>query len=251
MRGLKFLLLTGTALLSFAACKKEKQTETPGKTYGKLTVNVSNEIKGNAINFGAREYTNEAGNLYSVNLLKYYISNFTLIANDNSERNFGNYKLINGMDTATCHFSFDSVTNGTYKAIRFSIGVDSGRNHSGLQEGDLDPINGMIWTWQTGYIFFKHEGQFTSSRGTTAPIIFHLGTDKAFTTIELPVAAFQINSNDKTVSLKLDLNTLYKTPNVIDFNYDSVRQSTAFEDDHWINQMKANLANSFTVSKVE
>lgn len=250
-KAIRTILLSAFAAVTIIGCKKNDDNTTPTKTYGKLTVKVNNTVDGNPISFGVRTYTNQAGNQYSVNLLKYYISNFTLIANDNTEHNFRNYKLVNGEDTSTCSFSFDSITNNTFKAIRFAIGVDSSNNHTGLQEGDLDPINGMIWTWATGYIFFKHEGQFTNTRGTTSPLVFHLGKDEGYSTITLPLSSMQINGNDKTIYLKFDLNQLYKNPNIIDFNQDSVRQSTDFTDDHWIADMKANMINSFSISKVE
>ena len=38
------------------------------------------------------------------------------------------------------------------------LGVDSVLNYNGVHEGALDPINGMYWTWQTGYINCKLEG---------------------------------------------------------------------------------------------
>lgn len=38
------------------------------------------------------------------------------------------------------------------------LGVDSVLNYNGVHEGSLDPINGMYWAWQTGYIHCKMEG---------------------------------------------------------------------------------------------
>lgn len=45
-----------------------------------------------------------------------------------------------------------------FDEIRFNIGIDSLTNVSGAFEGDLDPTNGMYWTWQSGYINLKIEG---------------------------------------------------------------------------------------------
>lgn len=54
------------------------------------------------------------------------------------------------------------------------LGVDSALNYDGVHGGDLDPIHGMYWTWQTGYIHCKIEGIFELS-GKRVPLEFHLG----------------------------------------------------------------------------
>lgn len=45
-----------------------------------------------------------------------------------------------------------------YSHLRFCIGVDSLINESGAQGGVLDPMHGMYWAWNSGYINFKIEG---------------------------------------------------------------------------------------------
>lgn len=57
------------------------------------------------------------------------------------------------------------------------FGVDSLLQVSGVQSGALDPLKGMYWTWQTGYIQFKMEGilsKDTLGEGLI-PIQLHLG----------------------------------------------------------------------------
>ncbi|MFM7218204.1 MAG: MbnP family protein, partial [Bacteroidota bacterium] len=45
---------------------------------------------------------------------------------------------------------------------------------AGALGGDLDPTNGMYWTWQSGYINYKLEG-FLSIEGKEQSFEFHLG----------------------------------------------------------------------------
>jgi hypothetical protein len=61
---------------------------------------------------------------------------------------------------------FDSAANIKIKipnvlsdTLKFGIGIDSTLHVKGIQSGVLDPIHGMYWTWQSGYINFKLEGQ--------------------------------------------------------------------------------------------
>ena len=42
------------------------------------------------------------------------------------------------------------------------LGTDSSTNVSGNLDGDLDPINGMYWAWNSGYINFKLEGYWNN-----------------------------------------------------------------------------------------
>ncbi len=48
----------------------------------------------------------------------------------------------------------------TFDSISFLLGVDSLTNAQGVKGNDLDPIKGMYWTWESGYINFKCEGTF-------------------------------------------------------------------------------------------
>jgi hypothetical protein len=42
-------------------------------------------------------------------------------------------------------------------------------------EGDLDPMNGMFWSWQTGFSSFKIEGISTFSKERKNEFFFHIG----------------------------------------------------------------------------
>jgi len=51
----------------------------------------------------------------------------------------------------------------TFDFISFTLGVDSALQVSGAHSGALDPINGMYWTWQSGYIALKLEAEIEKS----------------------------------------------------------------------------------------
>ena len=56
-----------------------------------------------------------------------------------------------------------------------TIGIDSATNVAGVYGGDLDPTNGMYWTWQSGYINIKLEGTSTNCPARKNKFQFHLG----------------------------------------------------------------------------
>ena len=68
------------AALCFTACKKETiiETGTAAPTSGNLNITMKNMVGAEDLVMSDLRYTNAAGNLYSINLLKYYMSNVVL-----------------------------------------------------------------------------------------------------------------------------------------------------------------------------
>ncbi|NDC40763.1 MAG: hypothetical protein EBZ77_04300 [Chitinophagia bacterium] len=248
----KIVVLLLAILGMLASCKKKNDSPAPQPaSYGQLQVKFVNQVDGQPITFGTIKYTNAKGNNYSVELLKYYISNFSLVTTAGDTFKHKNIKLINAADSSTCLFTIDSVPNGNYSKAFYYLGVDPDSNHTGLQTGDLDPINAMIWSWNTGYTFFKHEGKFINDSGKTDVLVYHYGTDEARTTINVPLTGVTINGNKRTLTIVFNLNAVYKAPVAIEFNGNNNRQSTELDDRVWIGWLRGNFLNSFSFGTIE
>lgn len=243
-------ILLGTSLL-FNACKKEETPTTNNNTPtdGQLTITFDNMVGNDPLEMSMMKFTNAAANNFSVSLLKYYVSNIEIKKKDGTVHKPGVYKLIDGSNLSTCSFDAGKLTAGDYDSMIFYIGIDQSKNHTGAQDGDLDVSKGMFWTWNTGYIFFKHEGQYKNSSNQTKSLILHYGTDDAYTKIKMPIT-LNINGN-KNMHIKFDLNSVYTSPTNIDFNIDNNRQSSSSADAGWIFNMNNNFQDAFTFSKVE
>jgi hypothetical protein len=255
-KSIQLILVAVTAAISFISCKKEKTEETPKTENPATSANVSfrfaNQVDGQPIELGAMKYTNAAGNMYQVDLLKYYVTNVVLVKDDNTEVKVGNYDLIDASDLSTCMVDAKNIPNGTYTSMKFNIGLPPDRNHNGAQDGDLDPIKGMIWDWNTGYVFFKHEGKYKDSSDNVHGLVFHYATDRAFVNITLPLStALVVNGKDKKVFLNFNLNNLYTTPTHVDFHVDNDRQSSSADDEAWIDNLKASFSDVFSLDKIE
>ena len=121
-------------------------------------------------------YTNIILQPFTPSMLRYYISNVSLIGSDSSEYKLPeNYSLVDLADPESATINFTGLKSGTYQAIKFTIGVDSARNVSGAQTGALDPANGMFWDWNTGYVFFKLEGTSPAITGPSQFFEYHVG----------------------------------------------------------------------------
>ncbi len=248
---LVLLLFTAT----FSCKKKDNNSVTPTSTSTSLKIQFENTVDGNPIVLKTDSvngmYVNANNDKYFVTILKYYVSNFEFISKSGTNASVSYYKLVDQGDTSTCHFTLNSIPNGTYDSIRFTLGIDSLNNHSGPQEGDLDPILGMLWAWKTGYTFFKHEGMYIDDTGKLSIFVYHYGTDYARTTVTLPLSNFTLSGTQKTATIKFDLNKLYSSPTKVSFDEFHVIQSFNLDDRRWIDQLKGNFNQSFEVSKVE
>lgn len=91
---------------------------------------------------------------------------------------------------------FDKNISEDFDEIQFNIGVDSLTNVSGAMGGDLDPVNGMYWSWQSGYINFKIEGISKKSTSPHQDFQFHVGGySKSFSALQTVVLPLKNNQN--------------------------------------------------------
>jgi len=106
--------------------------------------------------------------------LRFYISGIELLQNDSLVwRESGSYHLYDLEESKRMSLSVPASVR--YNRIRFYIGIDSLTNVSGAMGGELDPVKGMYWTWQSGYINFKAEGRSTASTHPKKEFQLHLG----------------------------------------------------------------------------
>lgn len=100
---------------------------------------------------------------------KFYLGDFCFMNNDEVvSSNKSAYYLIE-LDSAQVLFEIPAPETD-FNALCFRLGIDSVMNISGAFPGDLDPTNGMYWTWQSGFINTKIEGSIDH-----VPFEFHLG----------------------------------------------------------------------------
>jgi hypothetical protein len=110
-----------------------------------------------------------------ISLCKFYFSDIELYQKGKlvyKEEN--SFHLINLNDSLSCSFDLKG-NNIQFDEIRMNIGIDSSTNVSGIMGGDLDPVKGMYWTWQSGYIHFKLEGIYYPKFSSEKEITLHLG----------------------------------------------------------------------------
>jgi hypothetical protein len=190
----------------------------------KLTIRFENYVGDIPVKLDTLCYKNSLGQLYSVSMFKYYAGDFHLKNLQGQEFVSTGYFLINEDDKSSLQITIDSIPKGEYTAISFTLGVDSIDNCSGAQSGALDPINGMFWAWNSGYIFLKMEGISPASNSTGKRLEFHIGGYKepnnCTKTIHLKLNhTLKIGEEtNNVVKIKADVSHLFAAPTPVDFS---------------------------------
>ena len=213
----KITSIVAIALITFASCKKETTiTEHDG------SATISFDAKVGSDDFALNKDFTINNRTYNFTHLRYWVSNVTLIKADGSEYPVPNaYYLIeetNAQSVQDGAFQYpakkreDVVLNdiplAEYKAIKFSIGVDSKYNDNlSLQAGELSQLNGMTnisWMWHTTYIFTAVGGKVTEG-ATTKNIKVETGLNANYKTLTLNLPSNVQISSAKSTTLGLNV----------------------------------------------
>ena len=140
--------------------------------WGQLTLNV-NLKSGNQL-IGLYTPVQSGDNSFQLEQARFYLSKFEFYQN-------GTLKAVDPVRAYLIDFEIDSTRKLTFPEIqpsgideiRFLFGIDSLTNTSGAMDQALDPMHGMYWSWQSGYINCKLEGTFLTPKRDAFQL--HLG----------------------------------------------------------------------------
>lgn len=198
---------------------------------GKLIINCRNYVGTELLKLDSSIYKNESGQPFTITNFKYYVGNFHFKRADGNEFISSEYFLIKEDDEQSKQIILNNIPDGEYVSCNFIIGVDSTSNCSGALSGALDPVNGMFWSWNTGYIFMKLEGKAVASKSPGHIFEFHIGGYKypnnCIRKINLQTPGLLISAGKtSSMELKTDAGEIMKTPVSIDLgNLSSVTDS--------------------------
>ncbi|PKQ66870.1 MbnP family protein [Raineya orbicola] len=227
---ISFIFVLGTLLLF--SCKSKENTQSKG-----IVIEIAHFFENEPLRL-QNNYTNNFGEQFSVNLLRYYLSNFRLQRSDGAEYVVPQekcYFLVELDKPASYKLFIPDVPLGEYKSISFLIGVDSLRNTMSPDKrtGNLDvggAAEGMYWNWNTGYIFFKLEGN--SPVGVNGAFRYHIGGYGGYTTqtlnnirsktINFGNTPLKVQSHHSAmVHLKFNLAEFFRNPHTLKIAHNS------------------------------
>ena len=192
---------------------------------GIVKITFRNTIKGIPLILNKGLYINPFSEQYIVTKFKYYISNVCLLTDKTSISESSSYHLIDEIPGKPKNFTFTCAAN-TYQKLEFLLGVDSLHNVSGAQSGALDPLNGMFWTWNTGYVMAKMEGNSPQSVVLNNKLEYHIGGFSGAANVlkmisfSLPAGKLLVIRGGKTseIIIEADLDKWWQSPNEVRFS---------------------------------
>ncbi len=160
------VVIFALACLSFQIKKNQKDVTVL------LHLNFNNE----PLVLKDKKYVTKTKDTVIITKLKFYLSNVVLELGDGIQyKESKSVHLVDAETLSSLEFNLKNVPDIKIKKIRFNIGIDSLNNVSEKFDGDLDPINGMYWAWNTGYINMKLEGKSSSCVNVKKEFQFHIG----------------------------------------------------------------------------
>ncbi len=152
----------------------------------------------------------------SFDALKCYLSQITLIDTKNKRISLAKkHFLVDIENPQSCVIKLPNALQ--IASLQLTVGVDSTSNAQAIMTGDLDPINGMYWAWQSGFINWKIQGKCTVLQTRNHVFQYHIGgflpPFQSTRTILLE------NSNPtKNVKLMIDLSAFLNQVNLLETN---------------------------------
>jgi hypothetical protein len=136
-----------------------------------------------------KNYADPRGDSFELDMFRFYAGKIKILPKGSPENNTLSrgsgrpsqrsvspaiYHLVDLSDPASTVVVIP-VAEGDYDQIRFQLGIDSADQTGGAKTGALDPLKGMFWTWNSGYIAFKMEGRSPASVEPAHAFSYHIG----------------------------------------------------------------------------
>ncbi len=211
---------------------------------GSITIDLAHYFDGSALEFASKFYVNAAGDTFSIKDLRYYFTNVTLTSPNGDKTNLRNYHLIDAKQASTKTFTLPNVPAGNYTGMTVLLGVDPERNHSGLQEGALDPSWSMFWTWSTGYIFYRINGNLIGGKTYS----YDIGGDNNLPKVTLDFQSFKVKSAAAKIGIDMNIAEMFKKPTNFSFVTEGLDIHT--DTDPAAKKIATNMEDMLTIQSI-
>ena len=216
----KTLLLISAIAFLFTSCDKDKAIVTD------ITINFNHTVNGSELMTNSMIYTNEAGENYDIQTLKYLISDITLHSENGNSLLLDEVHFIDISDESTFSFTYNDVPDNNYTSISFDMGLDTTKNISNKYVND-DFHTTMFWPeigmngvdMGGGYHYMKIEGDFNDSiSGYGTHTGGTMGEDYSFNHVENISLSVDDDLGDVSININMEINNWYNSPVQIEFS---------------------------------
>lgn len=223
----KNILLSFTVFVILAGCKKADDS-TPAEM-GQIVFNFYHNVDGNEMQTDTLIYTNEAGNLYEVNEIQYFISDVVLyLKNGGSVMVDAEHYIDTDIQTTQSWTLPDDIKAAEYESISFIFGLNELKNITGAFPNP--PEVNMFWPVHLGggYHYMKLNGKYLDVNEEVSPFNFHLGIGQDTLTtpttfiqnyfvVNIPNSSFDVAVGKTTeITIIMNLENWFRDPNTWD-----------------------------------
>jgi hypothetical protein len=217
---------------------------------GTLRIDLSHQFANQPLTLNSLKY--ESTEILSISRLSYLLSEFAVQNQNGTWQDLPDQFAYLDASSRRSSFTLSELPSGTYKSLRFSVGVPKRENHSDPAQHPADHplnpnLNKLHWDWATGYIFLALEGQFRTSEKNLNGFVYHLANDQNLSRVQL-AANFRIKNNT-ALALTFDLQKLLSQPRAISFEKDG-NSTHSHPGDPIASALVANLQSAFSVRGV-
>ena len=146
-------------------------------------------------------YLNQNNDSISFSTLKIYFSDFHFKDKISGRITSIDTLIFYDLADSSRHSFFNDLNLSNYECVAFTLGLDSSKNVSSELENAYDPLLGMYWAWNTGYINLKIMGESSAVPTNSHEFEFHLGGYRSpFATAQ----TIQVDLNDQYIYFDLE-----------------------------------------------
>jgi hypothetical protein len=190
-----------------------------------LSLSFTHTVDGNALETDQMIYSNTVGQNYSVQTLRYLLSDITLHSANGTSTLLDEVHFITISDPSTFNLDIQDLNSANYTAISFTMGLDSLKN---ITDNYLNESFFPSFAWPNfmggGYHYMQLEGDYTTAfQGYATHTGGTDGLDFSFTK-NFPIA-LNIASTNTTVIINMEINNWYSNPNTISLTADGIMEN--------------------------
>ena len=236
--------------VAFSACTDPVEPEPePQEEVQEINFTFSHTANGNDIEFAGPSFQLPDQSMVKSSRISYLLSKFYLINENNEKVEFDDQYALLRPKSGYNRFTLKEVPQGNYKALGFSLGLDSAINHGNPNQYDvehpLSPVNNSLhWNWTGGYIFIALEGMF---EGTHDSYIFHIAGSMNVVNYEFPIN-FIKSKSALAADVEFKLEECFKNPELFDMDLDGT--GTHSVTDPVTVKITKNLATAFVLNGI-
>ena len=187
-----------------------------------LNIHFTQTINGNPLNINEMIYTNHSNENYSVQTLRYLISDITLQAEDGTNTFLYDVHFIDISTDSTLTLKIPEIVNRNYISLSFTMGLDPIRNITNLF---LNENFFPSFAWPDflggGYHYMQLEGDFnTVFNGYATHTGATNGIDFSFNKT-FPITINRTN-NIRDITINMEITNWYQNPELLNFTTNGI-----------------------------